>query len=335
MLILRGHLKLGGASSCECFLWRVSEVLILDLGQVELLWPQNGAGSGNSDPADKGLSIDLEVLHGVDANQRASAAETGLAVHGDCASIRLGKVCLTAAHELINDGLRWRRSVSEDHVLMVDALHQEGVPVVLGLVQADDLRHVQVLEDVDVARCGVAITMHGVALVDGTHEGQELAWDDPVQVAILDLLVVLVLASVERLEVVPSKSDSLLEAIQAVRNGAVVVAVATAGVAEGLEVGLVDLELAEGLLGIHLEDNNHESTHEVGRVSDLGELSALCIVVDACLTLEAVTLEQLLQLTAVAMRHGEVQRTEVFVERHVSQVLKVPKRRANKLMLGV
>lgn len=46
----------------------------------------------------------------------------------------------------------------------------------------------------------MAIAMSLVPNVYWTHEGNELAWDDPVEVTVLHLFVVLVLLHVEGLE---------------------------------------------------------------------------------------------------------------------------------------
>ena len=93
---------------------------------------------------------------------------------------------------------------------MVNPLRQEGRPVVLGFVKSDYLANVEVLEDIDVTGSRVAIAVNGVSLVNGSHEGQELARDDPVEITILHLLVVLVLPRIKSLEIVPSKSDRVL-----------------------------------------------------------------------------------------------------------------------------
>ena len=66
------------------------------------------------------------------------------------------------------------------------------------------------LEYINIAGSSVAIAVHGVTLIYGAHEGQEFAWDDPVEVTILNLLVVLILSRIEILEVIPSKSDGML-----------------------------------------------------------------------------------------------------------------------------
>ena len=163
--------------------------------------------------------------------------------------------------------------------------------------------------------------MHGVPHVNWSHEGDELARDDPVEVAVLDLLIMLVLSRIERLEVIPSELDGPLEALKAVQDGALVLAGAPTRIPIRVQVRLVALEQAEGLMGIYLENHDHKGAHKVGRVRDLGEIGALCIVVYPGRALKAVALEKLLELTAEPVRHREVQRPEVLVEGHVGEVL--------------
>ena len=79
----------------------------------------------------------------------------------------------------------------------------------------------------------------------------------------------LVLTSIEGLEVVPSELDGLLEALEAVQDGALVVAVAAASIPKRAQVRTVLLELTESLLSVHLEDNDHERAHQVGGVGEL------------------------------------------------------------------
>ena len=303
MLILWRHLQFAHALHNTRLLRRVAQVEVLLLRQVELLGSEDGAGASNSDPANERLRVDLIVLHGVEADERTGTAQTSFAMHGDGASPWFSEVLLARVHELLDDGVGWCRAVGEDHILVIDSLRKEAVALVLGLVQADYLRHVQVLEDVDVASGIMTVAVDGVARINGTHEGEELAWDDPVEVAVFDLLVVLVLTSVERLEVVPSELDALLEALKAVLDGAFVVAVAATGIPKWAQVRRVLFELLEGLLSIHLQNNNHECAHQVGRVGKLDVVGGLGVVIDACGSLEAVALEQLLQLTAEPVCH--------------------------------
>ena len=108
MFVFRGHLQLARSSTSHRFLGRVCHVQVLDLWKVELLWTEDRAGSRDANPADEGLRRDLVVLHGVDPNKSACAAETCLAVHADGTSTRLSKVSLAAGHELVYDRLRRR-----------------------------------------------------------------------------------------------------------------------------------------------------------------------------------------------------------------------------------
>lgn len=147
---------------------------------------------------------------------------------------------------------------------MVHPFGQEGGAVVFSFVQADDLADAEVFKDINVAGSSVAIAMHGVARVNGTHESKELAWDDPIKITVLHLLVMLVLTGVECLEIVPSEFDSVLETFKAVQDGAFVLAGATAGISVRVQVGLVLLEMSEGLMGVHLENHNHKGAHQVG-----------------------------------------------------------------------
>jgi len=56
----------------------------------------------------------------------------------------------------------------------------------------------------------------------------------------------LVFAGVEILEIVPSKGDGVLETLKAMKNGALILAGATAGISVGVQVGVVLLEQIEG-----------------------------------------------------------------------------------------
>ena len=77
-------------------------------------------------------------------------------------------------------------------------------------------------------------------------------------------------------------------------DGALVLAGAAARISVVVQVGLIVLEELEGLSSVHLQDHDHEGTHQVGRVGQFGELSRPCIVVDAGCPLEALRFEQLL-----------------------------------------
>ena len=105
------------------------------------------------------------------------------------------------------------------------------------------------------------------------------------------------------------------------KDGALILAGVPTRIPVSMQVRLVLLEHAEGLLSINLENHDHKGTHKVGRVRDLGEISALSIVVNPGTALKAVALEKLLELTAEPVCHREVQRAKVLVEGHISKIL--------------
>ena len=173
VFVLRAHLMhfRGPSALQSLLLWRVTDVFLLDLEQVELLWSKDGTGSCDPDPADKGLGRDLVVFHGIEADECARAAEAGLAVDSDGASVRVLEVFLTGVHELFDDILGRGRAISEYHVVMSDVLGEEGCAIVFSFVQADHSADIEVLEDVDVAGSSVAVAVHGVPLIYWSHEG--------------------------------------------------------------------------------------------------------------------------------------------------------------------
>lgn len=71
---------------------------------------------------------------------------------GDCTCVRLAKVPFARVHELFDDVCGRCRSIYEDHVVVSDALLFERLLVVLRLVEADDPRHIEVSENLCVAR---------------------------------------------------------------------------------------------------------------------------------------------------------------------------------------
>ena len=98
--------------------------------------------------------------------------------------------------------------------------------------------------------------------VDGSHEGDELAGDNPVKISVLDLFVVLVLAYVELIIIVPVVCKRDLKSLKTVNHRALVEAVSLTGVSERLQSSLVLVELVVGLVGLHLQDHHHEGAHE-------------------------------------------------------------------------
>lgn len=96
----------------------------------------------------------------------------------------------------------------------------------------------------------------------GSHEGHELAWNYPVQISLVHPLVFFILLYVKRAEVVPALLQCELKAPQAVQDRTLVVACALARVPVRLEMLLVVSELLVCSLSVHLQHNDHESSHQ-------------------------------------------------------------------------
>lgn len=254
-----------------------AEELRFLLYQEELLGAQDTSRPRDSDPPDELLSRDVEVLHGEESDQCACSPKSSLAMDGYGSWVRLGEVPLADVQEVFYYIL-WRvRAIYEKEVIVRDGLRDEFLPVVFGLIQADDALDVPLAEDLSVLLGGEAAALTWLAAIDWTHKCCELAWDDPVDVSVINSLVVFVLLDIEGLEVVPVVLDALVQPLQAVQYRALVVAVALGSIAEGDEVLLVLSEHLECFKGVLLQHDDHEGTHEEGRIGQLVGLVAAVV----------------------------------------------------------
>ena len=76
--------------------------------------------------------------------------------------------------------------------------------VILRLIESYDSRNFQMLKYFGVAGSRMAIArLLTLVTVDWSHEGDELAGDNPVEVTIFNFLVMFILSGVELIKVVP------------------------------------------------------------------------------------------------------------------------------------
>ena len=73
------------------------------------------------------------------------------------------------------------------------------------IIKSHNFADVQMLEDIDIRGTRVTISMNTVSLVNWSHESHEFSWDDPVEVTVLNLLVMFILLCIEGFEVVVNK----------------------------------------------------------------------------------------------------------------------------------
>lgn len=141
--------------------------------------------------------------------------------------------------ELVNNVV-WRSGpVNEEQVVVSNIIFEEELPIVLLFVEADYPAYIELLEDFDVLLGMVAVPLVGIPFFDGSHESHELARNYPVDVSILDSLVVLVLFNIEGSEVIPLELDGVLEALEALQQSALVQTVTLAGISVRLEQAVV------------------------------------------------------------------------------------------------
>jgi len=59
----------------------------------------------------------------------------------------------------------------------------------------------------------MTISVLVVSLLNWTHEGAELAWDDPVKISVFDSFIVLIFLDIKCAEIIPPESHSVLETL--------------------------------------------------------------------------------------------------------------------------
>lgn len=101
---------------------------------------------------------------------------------------------------------------------MPDPVLCELCEIILGFVEPHNMCYIKMLENLDIVLWGLGASLLSLGSVNWTHEGDELAGDDEVEVSVVELLVILVFFIVEFPEVVPSVAGSKLQAFEAVEN---------------------------------------------------------------------------------------------------------------------
>ena len=142
--------------------------------------------------------------------------------------------------------------------------------IIFFFIKSDYPRHIDIVENVTVLVWMLSILVSGVSLFDWAHESDELSWNDPVKITVFNSLVVLVLFHVESFEVVPTEFYCVLEPLEHLEERAVVEAVTFGGVSVVFEELVVRLELLVGVVGRHLQNDDHEGAHQEGSVHHLG-----------------------------------------------------------------
>lgn len=107
--------------------------------------------------------------------------------------------------------------------------------VVLFFIQSDNSGDIKLFEDLDILIGVMSVFLVSVPLLYRAHESHELAWDNPIKIAIFNSLMVLILLDIEGLEVVPAELDGVLEALEALEESTLIKAVSLRGISVGLK----------------------------------------------------------------------------------------------------
>ena len=202
------------------------------------------------------------MLHGPQANEGTGPSEACFAVDCDCSAVISREVVIAHLHELVHDVVRWSTAVDEEQVVVSNVFVSEESLVILLLIESDDPLDAELLEDLHILIGVVAVPLVLVSLLDGAHEGHELARNNPVEIAIFNSLVLLIFSHIECLKFIPPKLYSVFETLEALEKGALIEAVAFGGVSVGLEQWMVRFEVLVSLLCGALEHDDHETAHE-------------------------------------------------------------------------
>lgn len=167
----------------------------------------------------------------------------------------------------------------------------------------------------------MSVSLALVSVLNWAHESDELAWDDPVEVTVFDSLVILVLLDVEGAEVVPAKSHGVLEALEAVEKRAVIEALPLGGISVVLEEAVIWLELLIGCLCGHLEDDDHESSHQESAIGHFVPRSIGAAVVEYPVLGVVLVSQKSCQLTSISMNHSQIEWAKILVEGEVSEII--------------
>ena len=171
-----------------------------------------GSGPTKAEPRDNLRRRHEKMLHEEQRDERPCPAEACLAVDSKSARFRFDNL-----EEPLEDLLCGVASVRKIQVVVIELSVEEFFAIIHFVVEAHYARDVVLAEVLEVSLGGVCL--HAINIGDRclcrTREGEELARHDPVEVAILDTLVVLVLVRVKVIMIVPSQRDSFVQASEA------------------------------------------------------------------------------------------------------------------------
>ena len=151
------------------------------------------------------------MFHAIESDKGPCPAEPSLAMNGYRTLFLLGSL-----QELVDYVIGRCRSIQEIEIDVLDTGLSELLLLILRLVKSDDHCDPKFLEDRDIVIRGKGAVL--ISCIERPREGDELPRDDPVEIAILDLLKVLIFLHIECRVRVPAQAHSELEASETVMD---------------------------------------------------------------------------------------------------------------------
>jgi len=157
-------------------------------------------------------------------------------------------------------------AIDKEEVVMLDSRVHKVILFVFYIVEANHFINTYVIEYINILLRMLPVSVLRIPVLDGAHECHKLARYDPIQVAVLDALVVFVFFDIKCPKIVPAKPHGVLEALQAMKQCAIVEAFALGRVTVVLHHWMVRLKLCVGVFRLHLKYDYHECAHEESTV---------------------------------------------------------------------
>ncbi len=149
---------------------------------------------------------------------------------------------LTDTQKFMDDFITGVGTVNEKEVVVSYTIYKKSLAIVLGFIESDDSLDIHSFENVYIFFRHESGPLARLSLVNRTHKSHKLTRNYPVQVSILNALVMLVLFDIKVLEVVPIMFDCELESLQTMQYSAVKVTVSFGRISEWSHTMLVTAE---------------------------------------------------------------------------------------------
>lgn len=178
------------------------------------------------------------MFHCVATNEGSCATEACFAVDCECVF-----TCLCDLKEFVDDITRGTCAIGEVKIMMVDPVFYEIVSVVGYSIEPNHTRNPKLLENGQVVLWRQVDDPLLIFLLPGRRaKSYKLVRHNPIQIPILDLLIMIILGNIKFLKIEPSQLHRILKPPQTVQYGTFIGARPIAGISEGHK-----LELSERL----------------------------------------------------------------------------------------